>query len=131
MNLDVHNSVHHWRFSTTGKVEIDWACILSSSTLTDISKSPEVLPAPFWGFLSKTEMDSNDSYTDCMWVGDVHEWTRTTDCKAHVVVTKHKAFKKVLSKGGHERSAPRVWNALDTNLNDETHIFEGVVFRVM
>lgn len=130
VNLDVHDSVHHWRLSTSGKVEIDRACILSSNTLTEIPKSPEVLPAVFWGFLPNAKIGAKDSSPHGTWTGDVHEWTRTTGCKAHIVVTKHKAFKQVLSKRGQEHSASKMQSALDTEVN-KIHIFEGVVFRVI
>ncbi|KAL6803326.1 hypothetical protein GGI42DRAFT_24260 [Trichoderma sp. SZMC 28013] len=82
VEMDTHQSVHSWEINTSGTVNIYQACVLSSSVLDNIKKSPAALPCFFWGFFYRT----TGLQKSWMRRVEMHEWTAARKSEIHMVV---------------------------------------------
>lgn len=135
MQLDVHGSIMSWKLATSGHVGITKACILSSSTIKDIPKSPKVLTGTFLGFIPSSVEDENettgvrvspsaeDKVGAMVQERDLHEWTRTRKCEIHLVLVMEKVFKE-FHEWNHQVEAPT-----ETDEAEELHALKGIVLR--
>lgn len=134
LQLDVHDSVRSWELATSGRVRITKACILSSSTIGDISKDPGDLPGFFLGF-SPGGVEGEEDMTlghdieriveNMVRVRDVHEWTKTRNCEIHLVLVMERQFKELVE--GDQGATAR--GELYTEAAEESHVLKGVVLR--
>ncbi|KAL6823498.1 hypothetical protein V8C40DRAFT_280163 [Trichoderma camerunense] len=131
LEMKTHISVRSWKISTSGKVTIKQACVLSSSALNGIIKSPEVLPCFFWGFTYRT-IGCPEGHMRRV---DMHEWTAARKSEVHMVVVMHGPCQQPTMTQNPTSSWGAVFkvdeNADKRMLSQKGHAIQGIVVRCM